>query len=125
MVLVWCWYCFGMVLVWCWYGFGMVLVWFGTVLVWFWYRRLLCVCCSRSFPEDFRKRLGPGGPEPHEAQRPHRHIGMVLVWVGTVLLWFCYGFAMVFLWLCYVLVGMVLILFWYVLVCLGMVRYGV
>ena len=44
MVLIWCWYGFGMVwygvgmiLAWCWYGFDMVSVWFGIVLVWFCY----------------------------------------------------------------------------------------
>ena len=40
MVLVWCWYGFGMVLhgngmglVWKWHGFGMEMVWFGMEMV--------------------------------------------------------------------------------------------
>ena len=48
--------------------------------------------------------MRPGGPEPHEAQRPHRFIrglrhdtGMVLIlfWYGLV--WFWYGVGIVLL----------------------------
>ena len=66
-----------------WHGFGMLLIY-----------------C--------RKRMWPGSPKPHEAQRPHRHIGMVLIWFGIILVWFWYGFGMVLI--CF---DMVLVLFWY------------
>ena len=79
--------------------------------------------------------MRPGGPEPHEAQRPHRFIrglrhdtGMVLVlfWYGFGTVW--YGFGMVLVLFCYdvdmVLVwfGMVGVYVWYGLV---WVWYGV
>ena len=70
-----------------WHGFDMVLVYFPK--------------CSGSFPEDCWKRMRPGGPELHEAQRLHHYIGIVLIWFGMVLVWFWYGFGMVLAWLWY------------------------